>query len=61
MPLLTGPFRALQMACTAEVIGACADRLVIHNGSLTRRLSDGEKMAKLIPMQTLTFYCWSRL
>jgi hypothetical protein len=48
------------MACTAEIVGACADRLVVHNGSLTRRLSGGEKMAKLIPMQTLTFN-WSRL
>ena len=53
------------MACTAEIVGACADRLVVHNGSLTPRLSGscntrGEKVAKLIPMQTLTFN-WSRL
>jgi hypothetical protein len=48
------------MACTAKIVGACADRLAVHNGSLTRRLSDGEEMAKLIPMQTLPFN-WSRL
>ena len=43
------------MACTAEIVAACADRLVVRNGSLTRRLLRGEKMAKLISMQTLTF------
>ena len=48
LPLLAGPFRALRMACTAEIVAACADRLVVRNGSLTRRLSGGEKMAKLI-------------
>jgi hypothetical protein len=42
LPLLTEPFRALRMACTAEIVAACADRLVVRNGSLTRRLS-GEK------------------
>ena len=48
LPLLTGPFRALRMACIAEIVAACADRLVVRNGSLTRRSSGGEKMDKLI-------------
>ena len=55
LPLLTGPFRALRTARTAEIVGACADRLVALNGSLTPRLSGREKMAELIPLQTLTF------
>ena len=49
LPLLTGPFRALRVASTAEILGACANRLVVHNGSLTPRLSGGEKMAQADP------------